>query len=60
VFARELDGVNHALEAALAEAAGNEDAVVALEAFFSGFQGVDFFGFDPIDYCFVMVSEAAV
>src|SRR5258707_6537690 len=60
VLARELDGVNHALEAALAEAAGNEDAVVALEALFGGFEGVDFFGFDPIDYCFVMVSEAAV
>jgi len=35
---RELDGVNHALEAApFAEAAGNEDAIVALEAFFQRF-----------------------
>ncbi len=60
VFTGELDGVDHALNAALAEAARNQDAVVALEALFGGFEGVDFFGFDPIDYCFVMVGEAAV
>ena len=52
--------MHHALNAALAEAAGNENAVVILESLFRGFGGVDFFGFDPVDNGFVVVREAAV
>src|SRR5580704_4630010 len=60
VIAGVLDGVDHALDAALAEAAGNENAVVALEPLFRGFERIDFLGFDPVDDGFVMIREAAV
>src|SRR5580658_3038732 len=59
-FAGELNGVDHALDAALAKAAGDEDAVVATQARGRGFWGVDFFGFDPFENGFLIVGEAAV
>src|SRR5579862_2193192 len=37
VFARVLDGVDHALHAAFAETAGNKDAVVAVQSCGGGF-----------------------
>src|ERR1700741_2298840 len=60
VFAGELNGVDHALNAALAESARNQDAVVIFEALFRAFKGVDFFGLDPVNNSFVMMGEAAV
>ena len=57
-----VDGVNHALHAALAESAGNQDAVVACARAASAVgNGIDFFGLNPFDdYALVVVREAAV
>ena len=60
VLAGVLDGVDHALNSALAKAAGNEDAVVVFQALFGCLQGIDFLGFDPFDHGFVIVRQAAV
>src|SRR5208282_5144789 len=60
VLAGELDGVDHALNAALAEAAGNQDAVVIFEALLRGFKRVDLLGFDPVDDGLVIVRQPAV
>ena len=53
LFARIADGVQHALDAALAEAAGNEDAVEALKLrFIAAIVGrlrLEALGFDPGD-----------
>ena len=59
VFAGVADGVEHALDAALAEAAGDEDAVEAGEL---GGVVVDFeaFGFEPRDSELEVFCECAV
>jgi len=49
VLASVLNGVDHALNAALAESAGYQDAIVAAQAGCGGIRGVDFFGFDPLE-----------
>ncbi len=61
------DGVEHALDAALAEAAGDEDAVEAFELMLVfesgavfGVAGLEAFGFDPGDAELEVVSERAV
>ena len=60
VFARVLNGVNHSLNAALAESAGNQNAVDIAQARRRGFARIDFFGFDPFENGFVLVRQAAV
>src|SRR6185369_2224353 len=60
VFAGVLNGVDHALNAALAESARNQDAVIAAKACGSGGDGVDVFGFDPLQNCLVVVRQAPV
>ena len=55
-----LDGMDHALNAALAKAAGDQDAVVAAQACGGGIGGINFLGFDPLQDGFVVVGEAAV
>ena len=45
---------------ALAKTAGNEDAVVAVQARGGGCDGVDFLGFDPFEDGLVIVRETAV
>src|ERR1700676_3486417 len=52
--------MDHALTAALAESAGNQDAVVTAEASRGGYGGVDFFGFDPFEYALVVMRQAAM
>src|SRR5262250_997077 len=55
-----LDGVNHSLNAAVAEAARNKDAVVAAESCGSGLDRVDFFGFDPVQNSLVIVGQTSM
>ena len=61
------DGVEHALDAALAEAAGDEDAVEAFELMdvlvvgvAVGVAGLEAFGFDPGDFELEVVGEGSV
>ena len=60
------DGVEHAFDAALAEAAGDEDAVEAGELLrevgwlAGGVEGFEAFGFDPGDAELEVVGEGAV
>ena len=58
-LARVADGVEHAFDAALAEAAGDEDAVEVLELR-DVVVGLEAFGFDPGDAQLEVVRERAV
>jgi len=60
VFAGVADGVDHPLNAALAEAARDEDAVVAAQTGRGCFGGIDFFGLDPLKNGLVVMRQAAV
>ena len=64
LFAGVADGVEHALDAALAEAAGDEDAVEAFQlrlvAAVVGAFGLEAFGFDPGDFQFEVLRDGAV
>ena len=64
LFAGVADGVQHALDAALAETAGDEDAVEAFElrfvaAVFGSFR-FEAFGFNPGDFELEILRECAV
>ncbi len=60
MFAGVLNGVHHALNSALAESAGNQNAVVPAQARCGGFRGIDFLRFDPLENGFVLVRQSAV
>ena len=63
-LARVADGVQHALDAALAEAAGNEDAVEAFELRFVaavvGVGGLQALGLDPVNFELEVLRDGAV
>ena len=60
VFARVLNSVDHSLNAAFAESAGNENSIIAVQACFRSRGRIDFFGFDPLENGLVIVRQAAV
>ncbi len=60
VFAGVLNGVDHSLNAALAESAGDKDTVVTAQTCRGGLGGINFFGFDPLEDSFVLMGQAAV
>src|SRR5262245_60610304 len=59
VLARVADRVDHALDAALAETAGHQDAVVVLKLPFP-IVAIDTFGFDPVNIHMELMSERSV
>ena len=59
-LARIGDGVNHALDAAFAETAGNQNPVHMAQQPFGGGRRVNFFGFDPFDYYTLAICQAAM
>ena len=60
VLARVLDSVNHSLNAALPEAAGNQDSIIAVQARRGGCCRIDFFGFNPFENGLVIVRQPAM
>src|SRR5579863_1085426 len=59
-FARILNGVNHSLNAALAEASGDEDSIHVGKPIDGSCRRIQLLSFYPFDHCAEIVSQAAV